>query len=59
MSVSKILKILNEANLALDGEIKRQERGMVSLDVTRVKIVTHLKLAQNDVLGAITLLQEI
>lgn len=59
MSVSKILKILNEANIALAEEIKRQERGMVSLDVTRVKIVTHLKLAQNDVLGAITLLQEI
>jgi hypothetical protein len=59
MSVSKILKILNEVNGSLNEEIKRQERGMVSLDVTRVKIVTHLKLAQNDVLGAITLLQEI
>ncbi len=59
MSVSKILKILNEANKTLDAEIKLQERGMVSLEVTRVKIVTKLKLAQNDVLGAITLLQEI
>ena len=59
MSVSKILNILNEVNGSLNEEIKRQERGMVSLDVTRVKIVTHLKLAQNDVLGAITLLQEI
>ena len=59
MSVSKILKILNEVNGSLNEEIKRQERGMVSLDVTRVKTVTMLKLAQNDVLGAITLLQEI
>ena len=59
MSVSKILKILNEVNGSLNEEIKRQERGMVSLDVTRVKTVTMLKLAQNDVLGAITLLHEI
>ncbi len=57
-NISKILKALNDADKAIKKEISSREKGGVSLEASKVQSVVKLKLAQGDILSAITLVKE-
>lgn len=59
MSVNTIVKSLEEVNKAIEKEIASRQKGGVSLDKTTVQGIVKLQLAQNDILAAITLLNEV